>query len=89
MSRKGHYPGGGTSVGPRNSSWFTKGSTEVSRDEIAPKPERSPKEQAEYEAFKREREGGSRLIKAGEQVRPKRRYETKKKLKSPKWWRSP
>src|SRR5262249_58337734 len=53
MGRKGDYTGGGTSIGPRDTSWFTKESTQVPRDESAPRPERSSKEQAEYEAFKR------------------------------------
>jgi hypothetical protein len=88
MSRKGHYSGGGTSIGPRSPSWFTKESTMVPRDEIGPRPERSPKEQAEYEALKRERESGSLLIKAGEQVRRKAPHKPKKKRKSPRWWRS-
>ena len=44
MSRKGHYPGANTSIGLRDASWFTKESTQVPRDESAPKPERSPKE---------------------------------------------
>jgi hypothetical protein len=70
-------------IGPRNPSWFTKESTRVPRDECGPRPKRSPKEQAEYEALKRERESGSRLIKAGEQVRRKAPYKPKKKRKSP------
>jgi hypothetical protein len=88
---KGNYRGGDTLIDRRNSDWFTKGSTEVPRAESAPRPERTLKEQAEYEALKRKRETESRLIKADDQLvrRKKARHKPKKKLKSPKYWRSP
>jgi hypothetical protein len=63
MSRgKGHYPGGSTSIGQGDSSWFSKDSTQLPPDEIGPRPPRSAEEQAEYEALKQARETGSSLI---------------------------
>jgi hypothetical protein len=56
MSRKGHYAGGGTLIGPRSRSWFTKDSMRMPRDDSGPTPERSLEEPAEYEAGENLRE---------------------------------
>jgi len=56
MGGKGHYHGGGTSIGPRDKDWFSEGSTKPVASESAPVAARSPREQAEFEAFKKERE---------------------------------
>src|SRR5271166_4659326 len=49
---KGGYAGGGTVFSPKDPSWFSKGSTRVRpNDQAALIPDRSPSEQAAYEAF--------------------------------------
>jgi hypothetical protein len=40
MSRRGHYPGGSTGVGPGNASWFTRDSVSAPKDDG--KPDREP-----------------------------------------------
>jgi hypothetical protein len=67
MSRKGHYHGGGTNIGPRDKDWFGEGSTVTPPDgDVAPKPAFSLKEQTEFNAFKKARKGPTWTI-----VRPR------------------
>jgi hypothetical protein len=48
------YHGGGTTIGPRNPEWFSKGSTRPSLDDgaYARIPKRTEKEQEAYEQFR-------------------------------------
>lgn len=73
MSRKGHFLGGGTEIGPRNPTWFSKGSTRRLPNDGAPKPPLSPAEEAAFRAFKEARESGTRLIRKGEAGSSKKR----------------
>lgn len=79
MSRKGHYLGGGTRIGRKDTSWFKEGSTRVVSppDVSAPKPPRAPREQAEFEQFQQAKEGAAWTI-----VKPKKlSKQTRKKLR--------
>jgi hypothetical protein len=83
MSRKGHYLGGGASVGSRDTSWWEEGSTWVPPAESGPRPPLSPLEQAQYEAFKQNREQKSRLIKAEEMRAGRPKYSRQKRTTKP------
>ena len=75
MGGKGHFPGGGTSIGPRDRDWFSKKGPQSDPPNVAaPKPPMSAEERRAFEAFKRARESGATLIKADEvrQLRRKR-----------------
>lgn len=74
MSRKGHFLGGGTAVGPRDPTWFSKGSTRRPPNDSAARPPLSPAEEAAFQAFKEERESGTRLIRKGEAGSSKKRF---------------
>jgi hypothetical protein len=65
MSRKGHFLGGGTTIGSRDPTWFKKGSMRTPPDVTAPKPPLSPAEEVAFQALKESRESGSRLIPRG------------------------
>jgi hypothetical protein len=71
MSRKGHYSGGSTVVSSRDPSWFGKGSTRVPPNADAPKPPLSIAEKAAFEALKKSKEVGVRLIPKGEKKKRK------------------
>jgi hypothetical protein len=73
MSRKGHFLGGGTVIGSRDPTWFKKGSMRAPPNDSAPKPPLSLTEKAALQAFKQDRESGSRLIRKGEAEPPKKR----------------
>lgn len=77
MSKRGHFLGGGTAVGPRDPTWFSKGSTRKPPNESAPRPPLSRAEEAAFQVFKEQRESGSRLIRKGEAGSPKRSRQTK------------
>ena len=84
MRRRGDLNGVGTTIGPKDASWFSKGSTHTPPNTSAPRPPRSQAEQAEFSALKKTREQGSRLIKAGDLIRPSsvkktKRHRTKKR----------
>ncbi|MGX1423116.1 hypothetical protein AB7M59_003551 [Bradyrhizobium elkanii] len=81
MSRKGHFMGGGTAVGPRDPTWFSKGSTRRPPNDSAPRPPLSTAEEAAFQAFKEERESGSRLIRKGEAESSKKRFRKTKPAK--------
>ena len=71
MSRKGHFSGGSTVIGPKDLAWFKKGSTRTPPNESAPKPSLSLAEKAAFEALKQSQEAEVRLI-------PKREKKTRK-----------
>lgn len=71
MGGKGHYHGGGTSVGPRDRDWFREGSTKPLSSESAPVAPRSEREQAAFEAFKKEREKPTATLIKSDPRRPK------------------
>jgi hypothetical protein len=73
MSRKGHFLGGSTTIGPRDPSWFKKGSTRVPPNDGAPKPPLSIAEKAAFEALKKSKEVRVRLIPKGEKKKRKSR----------------
>jgi hypothetical protein len=50
MSRKGHYNGGGTLVGPRNASWFSPSSGKV----VKPRAKKRGLLAAQFAKFKRQ-----------------------------------
>ncbi|WP_143198024.1 hypothetical protein [Bradyrhizobium sp. AS23.2] len=89
MSRKGHYNGGGTIIRSWDSSWFGKKVPKWAKrkqTDSAPKLPLSLAEKAALEAFKQERESGSKLIRKGEN-RPNKKRSGKPnsaKLKSAK-----
>jgi hypothetical protein len=77
----GQYIGGSTCLTRYDKSWFSKGSTERRRKKptiyapaVEPLP-RSPEEQAEYEAFKRDyyKGGEWRIVKADAPITPSKR----------------
>jgi hypothetical protein len=82
MSRKSHYSGGSTDVGPRDKSWFSKGSTQIPPNEAAPRPPLSVAEKAAFAAFKQSKESGVRLIPKGENNK-KRKARPGKPAKKP------
>ena len=73
MSRKGHFLGGGTLIGPRDPTWFKKGSMRAPPNNSAPKPPLSLAEKAALQALREERESGTRLIRKGEKGLAKKR----------------
>jgi hypothetical protein len=81
MRRKGHFLGGGTVIGPRDPTWFKKGSMRAPPKDGAPKPSLSLAEKAALQAFKQERESGGRLIRKGEKGPPKKRFGKAKGVK--------
>jgi hypothetical protein len=74
MTRKGQYSGGSATISSRNRSWFKKGSTRVPPNESAPRPPLSIAEKAAFEALKKSKEVGVRLIPKGEKKKPKARF---------------
>jgi len=74
MSRKGHYPGGSPVVGPRDPSWFKKGSMRTPPNDGAPKLPLSLAEKAAFQALKESRESDTKLIPKGEKKRTKKRF---------------
>jgi hypothetical protein len=82
MSRKGHYSGGSTIIGPRTPGWFKKGSIRAAPNATAPKLPLKPAEQAALKILKDSRETGSRLIPKGQSTKKKRQY-GKAKPKNP------
>jgi hypothetical protein len=74
MSRKGHYSGGSTIIGPRTPGWFKKGSIRAAPNATAPKLPRTPAEQAALKILRDSRETGSRLIPKGHVTKKKRQY---------------
>jgi hypothetical protein len=74
MSRKGHYSGGSTVIGPRDPTWFKKGSMRTPPNGSAPKPPLSVAEKAALQALKEARETGTKLIPKGTKKRPPKRF---------------
>src|SRR5260221_13374738 len=80
MSRKGHYSVGSTIIGPRDPSWFKKGSTRDPPSESAPRPALSLAEKAAFEALKQSKEAGVRLIPKSEKKKRKSRFGKSKSI---------
>jgi hypothetical protein len=78
MSGKGHYSGGSTIIGPRDPSWFKKGSTRAPPNESAPRPPLSLAEKAAFEALKQSKEVGVGLIPRGQNKKRKTRFRNQK-----------
>jgi hypothetical protein len=74
MSRKGHYSGGSTIIGPRTPGWFKKGSIRATPNTTAPKLPLKPAEKAALKLLKDSRETGSRLIPKGQVTKKKLKY---------------
>ena len=83
MSRKGHYPGGSTVIGPGDPSWFKKGSMRTPPNGSASKPPLSLAEKAALQALKESRETGTKLIPKGEKKRTKNRFGKAKRGSKP------
>jgi hypothetical protein len=82
MSRKGHYSGGSTLIGPRDPTWFKKGSMRAPPNNSAPKPPLSLAEKAALQALKQSQETGSKLIPKGMKKRPQKRFGKAKTTKA-------
>jgi hypothetical protein len=83
MSRKGHYSGGSTIIGPRTPGWFKKGSIRAAPNATAPKLPLKPAEQDALKLLKDSRETGSRLIPKGNSTKKKRQQYGKATAKNP------
>jgi hypothetical protein len=80
MSRKGHYSGGSTTVGPRDASWFQAGSTRALPNDSAPRPPLALAEKAAFKALKESEETGVRLISKSEKKNRKTSFGKSKSI---------